>query len=194
MGKIVDGRAFARRSNSGLAYHMASARAGGTSPAMTATGYERHCRWLGQDSAPRRAFRARSCQRAVPLLALGLDPREGMARRKAQTYGGPHLLLGDAAGAFRRATCALFGALPRFALLERIAKCPRLVSACSFRGDLANTGPRFRLGCRVLSATPRSSASSWQGLVVVPGGAPVPPECPCRVHELAGRRTPSRRS
>ena len=27
------------------------------------------------------------------------------------------------------------------------------------------------------SATPKSSASSWQGFVVSPGGAPVPPEC-----------------
>src|SRR5581483_3350794 len=68
---------------------------------------------------------------------------------------------------------ALFiGALPRLALLERMAQLRRTPSACLFRGDLANTGPRFRLERCALSATPRSSASSWQGLVVVPGGAP----------------------
>ena len=36
------------------------------------------------------------------------------------------------------------------------------------------------------SNVPPSSASSWQGLVVVPGGAPMPPECSSRVHEPAG--------
>src|SRR5581483_11627147 len=34
----------------------------------------------------------------------------------------PRLLLGDTAGASRRATCASFRALPRFALLERITQ------------------------------------------------------------------------
>jgi hypothetical protein len=33
---------------------------------------------------------------------------------------------------------------------------------------------------------PSRSASSWQGLLVVPGGAPLPPECSCCVHEPAG--------
>jgi len=32
----------------------------------------------------------------------------------------------------------------------------------------------------------KSSASSWRGLLVVPGGAPAPPGCPCCVHEPAG--------
>ena len=40
----------------------------------------------------------------------------------------------------------------------------------------------------------RSSASSWQGFLVSPGGAPPPPECPACETRPAGRRTPSRRA
>jgi hypothetical protein len=68
---------------------------------------------------------------------------------------------------------------------------------------LANTGPRFSPVCRA-NAPAEPSASSWRGLVVVPGGAPMPPECPCCVHEPAGaaprpasrtpRETPLRRT
>ena len=146
--------------------------------------------------------RVGEAHRHSPLL------HEGMARRKAQNLWCPRLLLGDAAGASRRAsTRSYLSTLPRFALLERIAQLgasncaqggqrptARKNSACSFGGDLANTGPRFRLGRPPLSQRPerycaqvgqrpvaqtsKSSASSWQGLVVVPGGAPVPPECP----------------
>jgi hypothetical protein len=32
----------------------------------------------------------------------------------------------------------------------------------------------------------RASAGSQQGLIVVPGGAPMPPECSCCVHQPAG--------
>ena len=48
------------------------------------------------------------------------------------------------------------------------------------------------VGRRRAALHPRSSrnrglqASSWQGLVVDPGGAPAPPECSCCVHESAG--------
>src|SRR5581483_11324310 len=48
----------------------------------------------GFNSSPR--TRARSCQRAAPLV-------RGWRAEKRKTYGGPHLLLGEAAGAFRRA-------------------------------------------------------------------------------------------
>ncbi len=52
------------------------------------------------------------------------------------------------------------------------------------------TGPRFSPEVNEFAAL-RSSASSWQGLIMVPGGAPAPPECrlcmPARRH-----RTPSR--
>jgi hypothetical protein len=41
---------------------------------------------------------------------------------------------------------------------------------------ISSTGPRFPL-----PAMAGQSASSWQGLIVVPGGAPMPPECGCCV-------------
>jgi hypothetical protein len=82
---------------------------------------------------------------------LGASP-EGVARRKAQTYD-VHVLRQDMAGASRRATCASS-------------------SACYLR-RLSDTGPRFPV-----PAMAGRSASSWQGLeIVVPGGAPMPPEC-----------------
>ena len=40
------------------------------------------------------------------------------------------------------------------------------------RGVLPTPGPAFRM-----PGFPSRSASSWQGLLMVPGGAPVPPEC-----------------
>src|SRR5215211_2267810 len=57
------------------------------------------------------------------------------------------------------------------------------VSACSFGGVCSIAGPRFRLRpvgtCIVMAYDARlgSSASSWQGPIVAPGGAPAPPEC-----------------
>jgi len=55
-----------------------------------------------------------------------------------------------------------------------------MVSCLAARGRLSarqsqrlrNTGPRFPL-----PAMAGRSASSWQGLLMVPGGAPMPPEC-----------------
>src|SRR3990172_444188 len=57
-------------------------------------------------------------------------------------------------------------------------------------------GPAFRFGhCTQLGqrliAPIQMSASSWQGLVVAPEGAPAPPECdPAKIARR--RRTPSR--
>ena len=49
------------------------------------------------------------------------------------------------------------------------------------RGVLSVTGPRFRLRSKPsafrLELRNRSSASSWQGTIVSPGGVPAPPEC-----------------
>jgi hypothetical protein len=159
--------------------------------------------------------------RTRELLALRLDPREGMARRKAQTFGirvsfwesrraplgAPHALILVRYRASRYLSARL-GWLPRFARLERMAQLRRTQGACSFCGDLANTGPRFlsgrsrqsrgperasaQGGRRPVAQTPKSSASSWRGLVVVPGGAPAPPECRLCVSRPAGRRTSSR--
>jgi hypothetical protein len=51
------------------------------------------------------------------------------------------------------------------------------------RGRFVGAGPRFPVRTSRSSrpeaggATSKSSASSWQELIVVPGGAPAPPEC-----------------
>jgi len=66
--------------------------------------------------------------------------------------------------------------------------CPRslntIAAGTSWRatsGDLSAPGRAFRY--RLVAGR---SASSWQGLVVVPGGAPAPPECMLRVTRPAG--------
>src|SRR5579885_1927981 len=89
----------------------------------------------------------------VPKPALGLDPREGMARRKAQSMWCPRFLLGNAAGASRRASTRSLKCATALRAAWRIelrssrpeADSARKNRACSFGGDLANTGPRFRL-------------------------------------------------
>ena len=81
---------------------------------------------------------------------------EGMARRKAQTYGSA-ILLRIAAGASRRASCGRF----------------------RHRAPLSSKRPDR-------TPPPVASASSWQGLLVVPGGAPMPPECPACARQPAG--------
>jgi hypothetical protein len=50
-----------------------------------------------------------------------------------------------------------------------------------FAGVFSATGLAFRK-----PGFPSRSASSWQGLVVVPGGAPLPPECLTCVAKPAG--------
>jgi hypothetical protein len=74
----------------------------------------------------------------------------------------------------------------------RHAGAPRRAS----RGVRPAPGPAFRFGhCAQLGQRPiapvQMSASSWQGLVVAPEGAPAPPECdPAKIARR--RRTPSR--
>ena len=117
---------------------------------------------------------------------------EGVARRKAQSF---RFVPCGHAGASRRATCALFGALPRFALLERRSRAPLtermlICDVCPAPGPAFRFGHRAQLGQRPIAPV-QMSASSWQGLLVVPEGAPAPPECdPAKI--ARGRRTPSR--
>ncbi len=104
---------------------------------------------LGQDSAPRRGVTRGHVKEQLPEPALGLDPREGMARRKAQNLWCPRLLLGDAAGAFRRATCAhleratALGASNCAQVGQRPIARAKIAHVHSRRSQLG-TGPRFR--------------------------------------------------
>ena len=52
---------------------------------------------------------------------------------------------------------------------------------CGVSSNGSATGLAFRK-----PGFPSRSASSWQGLLVVPGGAPLPPECPACVAKPAG--------
>jgi len=65
------------------------------------------------------------------------------------------------------------------------------LSARRWRRSHSGTGPRFasiRLELRM------ASASSWQGSVVTPGGAPAPPECvACEPRPQAPHPAPPRR-
>jgi hypothetical protein len=71
----------------------------------------------------------------------------------------------------------------RLAAAAPLAKGARL-SALHWRRSCLGGGPRF------LPAGSGQSASSWQGSVVTPGGAPPPPEC--ELAKLARRRRTGR--
>jgi hypothetical protein len=97
-------------------------------------------------------------------------------------------LLGNTAGASRRATRAHFRALPRFALLERKAHRSRSRSTCHLR-RLSVPGPasvECCAQCQRPVAHIQASASSWQDLLLGPGGAPGPPERSTCVVKPAG--------
>jgi hypothetical protein len=91
--------------------------------------------------------RCRNARGIRSLILSSLTPQGGLQARLEGMRGGapksadlwcPWLLLGVTAGASRRATCAHLGALPRFALLERMV-ASRHLSACSFRGVFCAT-------------------------------------------------------
>ncbi len=120
-----------------------------------------------------------SAMRTASGLCVTLIDDEGMARRKAQTYG--------IRAPFRETRRAPFGAPAKRSSSEAIAHQKtrhrtRSSSACSFCGVLNSApGPAFVL-CIMRSSRPeagsayaKSSASSWQDLLVGPGGAPLPP-------------------
>ena len=104
---------------------------------------------------------------------------EGMARRKTQSHFGSCLAARGRRSARHMRSCACsFAATYRRAGPAFRRECP----ACDPFSRLGSNSPRpsavERLSIAgVLTWTSRSSASSWQGLVVDPGGAPPPPEC-----------------
>jgi hypothetical protein len=111
---------------------------------------------------------AASFPRCVPASGLCCFPlrHEGVARRSAQTLSVRVLAR---RGAFRRATCA---------------RAAHVI--CSV---YATPGPAFR--CRLWPGG--QSAPDRDSHLVVPGGAPMSPECLACVSQARRRRTPSRR-
>jgi hypothetical protein len=125
----------------------------------------------------RDAGRVRALQKSPPLQA------KGAARRKAQSD---------------LVSCPVAGTRER--LSARHMRSSSEVVAHAICGVSASTGPRFRLirtktdvtsatraqvGRRPVAQT-NPSASSWQGLLLVPGGAPAPPGCLICVTRPAG--------
>jgi hypothetical protein len=110
------------------------------------------------------------CSRLAELECFAAAPREVMSKNR------PHpsrRALGPGWRAERRKP--MVSALP----------CGNTAGA-SRRANLGVfTGPAFRRRHR-LEWPAGVSASSWRGLLVAPEGAPMPPECPCCVHEPAG--------
>jgi hypothetical protein len=145
-------------------------------------------------------------QRSGELQRLAVPTREVMSKNRPPTKGDgapksanlwcPQSLR-IASGASRRATCAHFGGYraSRYlsaysAALERMlfAASPRTVR---HRASLSVAGISLASSCPTRRTTFRDdaagrSAGSQQGLVVVPGGAPVPPECLTCVARPAG--------
>ena len=120
-------------------------------------------------------------------ILAGHGPRgmRGMARRKAQTYGSVSV-----AGTRRAPLGAPHALKQRSGSASKNAHLQRSRSACYLR-HLSAPGPASSTESGLTSGS-ASSASSWQGLLVVPGGAPVPPEWLVSETSPAGRRTPSR--
>ena len=128
-----------------------------------------------------------------------LRMRKGRRADRRKSYGSA--TLERIAAAPLGAPHTLLVRYPRFALLERMVAL-RNSSAWLFADDYAAAGRAFAVHLpppsfvalrlpasprraqtrrgdgRRLAWTARSSASSWRGLVLGPGGAPLPPECP----------------
>src|SRR3990172_1554210 len=106
-----------------------------------------------------------------------------MARRKTQTYGvrDPFPGRGGRLSARHMRSCseavahAICGVFSRHTGPRFRRKCPAAV-LCPVGVPLSASTDK-RGDSRRLVWTLRSSASSWQGFIVSPGGAPAPPEC-----------------
>ena len=131
----------------------------------------------------------------VRLVSLSPHQHEGMARRKAQTYGSCLAARGRlAARQWRRFPASG----PAFRLGHRAPGCAEAKPLRLRQGEqVGRPSPSFarrsrlREGGRPVAQKPKSSANSWRGLLVVPGGAPMPPECLVATRP-AGHRPSSR--
>jgi hypothetical protein len=137
----------------------------------------------------RGAFASGSCQRAAPPRVA----RQGDGAPRSANPMVPHPFP-DAAGASRRATCAQ-GASPRVGKRYRPKRAnARAKQPHAYLQRPYGSRPRFSqpvAPAQRAMAHEQVSASSWQDLIVGPGGAPLPPEC-FIANEARGRRAPSR--
>jgi len=104
------------------------------------------------------------CRDAIPApgVCSPLAARQRvMARRTARSIRLGDTPVSGRAGTFRRAMAA-------------VDTAPGRAFRCRRESD-ASSGPKSLATFRNDAAG--RSASSWQGLIVVPGGAPAPPEC-----------------
>jgi hypothetical protein len=100
---------------------------------------------------------------STKFLAACSTRDRGDGAPKSANLWCPRSVLQIAAGASRRASCGRF----------------------QHRAPLSSKRPDR-------TPPPVASASSWQGLLVVPGGAPMPPGCRSCEDQPAGHRTSSR--
>jgi hypothetical protein len=107
------------------------------------------------------------CISPTGLAPNGLGPK-GAARRRAQTYG-----VRIRCRIRRAPSGAPQALLVRYRASRLSAGCVAQLERMLISRRLPTAGPAFR--CRRVGAG--LSASSWQGLLLVPGGAPMPPEC-----------------
>jgi hypothetical protein len=140
---------------------------------------------------------SRQTSSLLVLLDRPVEPGDDKKKNKRYRLAGLEPARGGGGGAPKSANPMVPRSLPIAAGASRRARS----------GDLATRGPRFRLGAErpvaeertaatrlwrrislgasILrssrakpgSAKYKSSASSWQGFLVSPGGAPLPPEC-----------------
>jgi hypothetical protein len=98
----------------------------------------------------------------------------GRRAEKRKTYGGPPLLLGEAAGAFRRASTRIFECVTR--ALRRLALSRTRKRMLISRRSHYGTGPRFRLCVVPLPepVTPTSCVEGWKATAHVQSRQPAP--------------------
>jgi hypothetical protein len=117
-------------------------------------------------------------------LALGLDPREGGWRAERRNLVARAL---RHAGASRRANMRSSSeAVAHQKMRSSFKPVAHAICGVLRRRAALQLDPCAQAGQRPVAQKSNLQASSWQVLVVDPGGAPAPPECSCCVHELAG--------
>ncbi len=125
-----------------------------------------------------------SPRRSREFYQRARPPRRGMARRKAQNPYGSCLAARGRLAARHMRSCRpgagsaskMRSSRPKAGSASKCAQIGQRPVAHAICGRLFGAGLALVRSVAHQSPT-EPSASSWQGLVVVPGGAPLPPEC-----------------